>query len=214
RRGPIDDDGGRARALGEVLGQIIGARGDLVLRNGHLEIEHHAHHRAPTLGGMAGAHAVDVVAAATQRDHGRFAGSLGKIRLRLLGQGRRCCAQESCRDDGSKWAIRHGSSENWAQGPQRSFQYSAWDASLAPSASDASFIHTILESTCSRPAKVPNPQSTPAMTFSRPTALAYCTMRSATSSGCSTKFEVESITPGMTILPSGSLTSFHTFHSC
>ena len=35
----------------------------------------------------------------------------------------------------------------------------------------ASFIHTILESTCSRPAKVPKPQSTPAITFSRPTTL-------------------------------------------
>src|SRR5262249_11503953 len=46
-----------------------------------------------------------------------------------------------------------------------------------------------------------------------PTTRAYCTMRSATSSGCSTKFEVESITPGMMILPSGSFTSFHTFHS-
>src|SRR5262249_28758784 len=88
------------------------------------------------------------------------------------------------------------------------------DASCAPSASEASFIHTILESTCRRPAKVPKPQSTPAMTFSRPTTPAYCTMRSATSSGCSTKFEVESITPGMMILPSGSFTSFHTFHSC
>src|SRR5262249_53036728 len=51
------------------------------------------------------------------------------------------------------------------------------------------------------------------MTFSAPTTRAYCTMRSATSSGCSTKFEVESITPGMMILPSGSFTSFHTFHS-
>src|SRR6516225_7075586 len=29
------------------------------------------------------------------------------------------------------------------------------------------------------------------------TTRAYCTMRSATSSGCSTKFKVESITPGM-----------------
>src|SRR4030095_3348730 len=45
------------------------------------------------------------------------------------------------------------------------------------------------------------------MTFSRPTAPAYCTMRSATSSGCSTKFDVESITPGMIALPSGSLTA-------
>ena len=68
--------------------------------------------------------------------------------------------------------------------------HNCFDASRAPSASDASFIQTILVSTWTRPAKVPKPQSTPAMTLSRPTALAYCTMRSATSSGCSTKFEV------------------------
>src|SRR5262245_41789638 len=60
--------------------------------------------------------------------------------------------------------------------------HNSFDASRAPSASAASFIHTILESTCSRPAKVPKPQSTPAMTFSRPTTRAYCTKRSATSS--------------------------------
>src|SRR5262249_21705542 len=91
--------------------------------------------------------------------------------------------------------------------------HSCFEASRAPSVSEASFIHTILESTCSRPAKVPKPQSTPAMTFPAPATCAYCAMRSATSSGCSTKFEVESITPGMMILPSGSFASFHTFHS-
>src|SRR5262249_49590707 len=83
--------------------------------------------------------------------------------------------------------------------------HSSFEASRAPSASEASFIHTILESTCSRPAKAPKPQSTPAMTFSPPTTRAYCTMRSATSSGCSTKFEVESITPGMMDLAVGQL---------
>ena len=97
-------------------------------------------------------------------------------------------------------------------GRQRA-HHNCFDASLAPSASEASFIQTILVSTWTRPAKVPKPQSTPAMTLSRPTARAYCTMRSATSSGCSTKFEVESITPGTMILPSGSLTSCQTFHS-
>src|SRR5262245_48047757 len=83
--------------------------------------------------------------------------------------------------------------------------HNAFDASRAPSASAASYIQTISESTSSRPAKVPKPQSTPAMTFSPPTTRAYCTMRSATSSGCSTKFEVESITPGMMDLAVGQL---------
>src|SRR6185312_4413253 len=69
-------------------------------------------------------------------------------------------------------------------GLRNSTHHSCFDASRAPSESEASFIHTILESTCSRPAKVPKPQSTPAMTFSRPTTLAKFAMRSATSSGC------------------------------
>src|SRR5262249_11466266 len=48
-----------------------------------------------------------------------------------------------------------------------------------------------------------NPQSLPAMTFSRPTSLAYCTMRCATSSGGSTRLVVWATTPGMSILPQG-----------
>src|SRR4051812_33492617 len=91
--------------------------------------------------------------------------------------------------------------------------HNCFEASAAPSASEASFIQTILLSTWTRPAKVPKPQSTPAITLSRPTAPAYCRTRSATSSGCSTKFDVESITPGMMTLPSGSLMSFQSFHS-
>ena len=47
----------------------------------------------------------------------------------------------------------------------------------------------------SRPADVPKPQSVPAITLSRPTMSAYRTMRWATTSGCSMKFVVESITP-------------------
>ena len=48
----------------------------------------------------------------------------------------------------------------------------------------------------------------------RPTPDAYLPMRSATSSGCSTKFDVESMTPGMMVLPAGSFASFQIFHSC
>ena len=50
-----------------------------------------------------------------------------------------------------------------------SYPHNCSEAILAPSTSEASFIHTILESTCRRPAKVPNPQSTPAIMFSLPT---------------------------------------------
>ena len=55
-----------------------------------------------------------------------------------------------------------------------------------------SFGHTMLAATHSRPAKVPKPQSVDAMTRSRsPIAATASSMRRATTSGCSTKFEVE-----------------------
>src|SRR5881409_3809208 len=47
-----------------------------------------------------------------------------------------------------------------------------------------------------------NPQSAPAMTFSRPTMFAKRTMRSAISAGCSTRLVVWLITPGMRIVRS------------
>src|SRR5262249_35850882 len=182
---------------------------DLVLGHGHVEIEHHAHDSAPALGRIARAHAIDVMAGPAQIDEGPGAGSGGGVRLRLLGARPRPRAWHSrCRPGPRAVSPTWFSPRTVAQAYHNSFE-----ASRAPSASEASFIHTILESTCTRPAKVPKPQSTPAMTFSAPTTRAYCTMRSATSSGCSTKFEVESITPGMMILPSGSFTSFQTFHS-
>jgi MFS family permease len=46
---------------------------------------------------------------------------------------------------------------------------SAREARSAPSTSARSLCHTMFVSTWTLPAKVPNPQSTPAMTFSRPT---------------------------------------------
>ena len=78
-------------------------------------------------------------------------------------------------------------------------------ASAAPWASASSLAQAI----CGwmRP---PRPQSVPAMTFSRPTSLAKRTMRSATSSGCSTTLVAWLTTPGMMILPSGSFTSCQT----
>src|ERR1700730_8390142 len=39
-------------------------------------------------------------------------------------------------------------------------------------------------------------------------------MRCAISSGCSIKFDFDSITPGMIVLPSGSLTRSNRVHSC
>ena len=47
----------------------------------------------------------------------------------------------------------------------------------APSTSAASLAQAMAGSISSAPAKVANPQSEPAITFSRPTALAYLTMR-------------------------------------
>ena len=64
------------------------------------------------------------------------------------------------------------------------------------------------------PAIVANPQSAPAITFSRPTCRATLQIRWATSSGCSIKFVTESITPGIKTMPSGNLTSLKTAHSC
>src|ERR1700689_2213334 len=65
------------------------------------------------------------------------------------------------------------------------------DAMRAPSAAAASFPQTISSATYSRPAKVPKPQSVPAITRPRsPTTGTACSSRPATSSGCSTKFVV------------------------
>src|SRR4029450_1868769 len=82
-------------------------------------------------------------------------------------------------------------------------------ASRAPSARAWNLAQTI--SGWRRP---PSPQSVHAITFSRRTRLAYRTRRSATSSGCSTRLVAWAMTPGIRILPSGSCTSCHTFHSC
>ena len=64
------------------------------------------------------------------------------------------------------------------------------------------------------PTSVPKPQSVPAITFSRPTILASRTMRSATSSGCSTKLVVVSISPGMRSIDVGSGYCLNSLNSC
>jgi hypothetical protein len=57
----------------------------------------------------------------------------------------------------------------------------------APSASAANLAHTTVGCTSgANEAREENPQSALAMTFSRPTRLAYWQMPSAISSGCST----------------------------
>src|SRR5262245_41451714 len=77
-------------------------------------------------------------------------------------------------------------------------------ARSAPCRRLASFAHTTLSATMSDPAKVPKPQSTEAITRRRsPTASTTRQMRSATTSGCSTKLVVESMTPGSSSRPSG-----------
>ena len=79
-------------------------------------------------------------------------------------------------------------------------------ARRAPSARAANFSHATLSCvSLKRTADAANPQSAPAMTFSRPTRLANRWIRSAISSGCSTRLVVWLMTPGMRILPSGSL---------
>src|SRR5256886_2926589 len=88
-------------------------------------------------------------------------------------------------------------------------------ARSAPSRRARSFVHTTLSSTSCEPAKVPKPQSTPPSTPVRsPIASATATMRSATTSGCSTTFVVESTTPGTNSMPAGSGWRRNAFSSC
>ena len=86
------------------------------------------------------------------------------------------------------------------------FYQSSSETRRAPCTSDWSVAHAIMASTFLLQADIPKPQLTPAMTFSRPTSLAYRTIRSATSSGCSMKLVVVSNTPGISTFPYGSLT--------
>src|SRR3974377_794932 len=84
---------------------------------------------------------------------------------------------------------------------------------LAPSTKDFSFAHMIVGWTRRANGLCAKPQSVPPMTFSRPTIFASRTMRSATSSGCSTMLVAWLITPGIKILPGLSFTLSHTRHS-
>src|SRR5262245_35956044 len=84
-------------------------------------------------------------------------------------------------------------------------------ARRAPSAMAANFSQATLEwVSLNRTPEAANPQSAPAMTFSRPTILANRTIRSAISSGCSTRLVVWLMTPGTRIMPSGGRTSSKT----
>jgi hypothetical protein len=105
-----------AAAAREALDQVIGEDRDLVLGDGHVEVEHHAHDRAPAFGRVAGARTVDVVAAAAQSEEARLARPLGKVRRRRLRIRRRHGTQESCRDRGKERFARHGSSEHQSGG--------------------------------------------------------------------------------------------------
>src|SRR5207248_458350 len=68
----------------KVLDQIVRDGLDLTLRNGNIEVEHHAHHRAPPFRRIAGARAVDVMAAAADLHERLLAGTIRETRLRLL----------------------------------------------------------------------------------------------------------------------------------
>src|SRR5438067_7351615 len=88
------------------------------------------------------------------------------------------------------------------------------EARRAPSAIAASFAQTTSGSTAACPTQVPKPQSLPAMTLSRPTRFAYRAIRCATNSGCSIKFDFDSMTPGMIVFPSGNFARSNKLHSC
>src|SRR5579872_1926522 len=78
------------------------------------------------------------------------------------------------------------------------------EAISAPSRIDLSLSQTTGSITHSRFVNVPKPQSVEATTRSRsPTAATASSMQRATTSGCSTKFEVVSTTPGMRIMSLG-----------
>src|SRR5271170_3196103 len=79
----------------------------------------------------------------------------------------------------------------------------------APAPRAASLVHTTLGWTSHEVEKLANPQSAPAITFSRPTTPAKRPIRWAMASGCSTRFEAWVMTPGISTLPSGSLTVPH-----
>src|SRR5690348_3209072 len=93
--------------------------------------------------------------------------------------------------------------------------HSLLEAMSAPSRNERSFSHTAGSITHSRLVKVPKPQSVEAMTRSRsPTARTASSIRRATTSGCSTKFDVVSITPGTRIMSFGSGAVLNAAYSC
>src|SRR5882724_6176712 len=111
--------------------------------------------------------------------------------------------------------VYHGVADD-GQKPQAALRlpHSSLLAILAPSDSERSFAHMMLSCTRLANGLCAKPQSVPPITLSRPTTLASRTSRCATSSGCSTMLVAWLITPGMSFLPGGSFTSFHTAHSC
>ena len=85
--------------------------------------------------------------------------------------------------------------------PRLTYPHSREVAMSAPSRSVLSFAQTTSSATHSQPTKVPKPQSTPAITRSlSPMASTTRSMRWATTSGCSTKLLLESITPGLIVI--------------
>src|SRR5262249_15550093 len=82
-------------------------------------------------------------------------------------------------------------------------------ASRAPSTSAPSLAHMICGCTRAKYVNCANPPSVLAVAFFRPTSRASRTMRSATSSGCSTMLVAWLITPGMSTVSLGSLRCSH-----
>ena len=107
-RRPGNNHSSRTRPLGKILDQIIGDGLDLIFRDRHIEVEHHAHDRAPALGRVARAHAIDVMAAAADLHERFLSGAVGEIRLRLLRMRRRRAHERRCEQEHEIGSVRHG----------------------------------------------------------------------------------------------------------
>ena len=95
-----DDRGGRPRPLREGLHQIGRDRRPFLRRDRRAEVLHHVLEHVPAGRRVAGARAVDVVAAAADRDDGFLARAVREGRRCLLAPGRMRASQQDGRENG------------------------------------------------------------------------------------------------------------------
>ena len=78
--GPREHHAGRLGLLGEILAQVVRHRGELIGRDRHAVVRHHAHHGAPALGRVAAAEAREErMAAVALGGHELLALALGQL---------------------------------------------------------------------------------------------------------------------------------------